>query len=87
MIAIFTANATIELFGPLFIGAAMALCLVVIGRLVAARKIRRALAADDPSDPIDTPKLIPLAEREASMLAVPGWIETMPTRKFVRDRA
>lgn len=87
MIAIIAANATIELFGPLFIGAAMALCLVMIGRLVATRKITRALADDDPSDPTDMPKLVPLAEREASMLAVPGWIETMPTRKFVRERA
>jgi hypothetical protein len=84
---IFAANATIELYSPLLIGTAMALFIVLIGRLVAARKIRRALAADDPIDPIATPNLVPLAEREASMLAVPGWIETMPTRKFVRDRA
>jgi hypothetical protein len=75
MIAPFAAvtTLTLRLFTPLLIGAALALSIFMLGRLVASRKLNRALDDDDdaPEDHVD---------------GVPSAIEFERTREFVRTR-
>lgn len=47
MIALFAAKASLQLFTPLLIGAALALLIFVLGRFIASRKFTRVLDDDD----------------------------------------
>ncbi|PRQ02272.1 hypothetical protein ENSA5_25080 [Enhygromyxa salina] len=79
MFDLLSATVTLRLFGPLLVGVFLAISLFVLGRLVATRKIAHALDTDDFDDP-GIPRLVtPDAD-------VPGSIEHVPTREFVRAR-
>lgn len=75
MIAPFAAVTTLtfRLFTPLLIGAALALSIFMLGRLVASRKLNRALDDDDDDD-----------APEDHVDGVPSAIEFERTREFVR---